>query len=170
MVKFIRVKICWSAEIHTCMCTIYGLACVAQTTVVDQFCTFQMGGTEKRTLRNWNAFTLLLIQRKKHINNAVHEVKCWTTWLLSTARERRHPRCAHNPTRSWTPQVYPAGPTNTVTNTRNTFSSTTGTSAAVPYQEQAFQRHIVEGNTMWCHHFKTTRKPIGMQCTEPCEE
>lgn len=72
MVKFTGVKGYQSDEIHMRMCSIYGLACVAQKTVVDRLCTFQMGGNEWWTLRNWNGFTLLLIQRKMHVINVVH--------------------------------------------------------------------------------------------------
>lgn len=83
---------------HTCI--IHGLACVAQKTVVDWLRTFKMGGNEWQTLRNWNGFTLLLIQRKMHVNNVVHVVQCWTIWLLSTATEHHHLHCARNPTGS----------------------------------------------------------------------
>jgi hypothetical protein len=78
----------------------YGLAGVAQRTVVDRLCTFQMGGNEWRTLRNWNGFTLVLILRKMHVNNAVHVVKRWTIRLLSTATDHHHLHCACNPTGS----------------------------------------------------------------------
>ena len=36
-------------------------------------------------MADWNWFTLLLIQRKMHVNNAVYVAKCWTIRLLSTA-------------------------------------------------------------------------------------
>jgi hypothetical protein len=99
VVKFIGVKACQSVEIHTRMRIIHGLACVVQKTV-DWLCTFQMGGNKWWTLRNWNGFTLLLIQRKMHVNNAVHVVQCWTIQFLLTATDHHHLHCACNPTGS----------------------------------------------------------------------
>jgi len=99
VVKFIGVKVCQSVEIHTRMCIIYGLACVVQK-MVDWLCTFQMGGNKWWTLRNWNGFTSLLIQRKMHVNKAVRVVQCWTIQFLLTATDHHHLDCACNPTGS----------------------------------------------------------------------
>lgn len=172
MVIFTGVKGCRSDEIHTRMCIIYGFSCVAKKTVVDRLSTFQMGSNEWRTLRNWNGFTLLLIQRKMHINNDVHVLKCWTIWLLSTATDHHHHHhlhCAHNPTGSWIPQVFPVGPMFTERDTSRTacqfywnFCSILTASISVAH----CGRWLRCGATI----LKATPKPTVMQHTERCAD